>query len=112
MSESAENAPSSVPNARYGQPSARAERPAADFEKRLEEIVGTIADLPASTTETTWGRIVDPHSPVKGWGAFSPSGDLLGFAHTVLHPHTWSPKQLCYLEDLFVAIERRSSRSQ
>jgi GNAT superfamily N-acetyltransferase len=60
-------------------------------------------EVSASTTNTTWARIVDPASPVKGWGAFEASGDLVGFAHTVLHPHTWSPKSLCYLEDLFVA---------
>jgi len=67
--------------------------------------------LPESTTETTWNRLVDPASPIKGWGAFSgPIGGsetLIGFAHTVLHLHTWSPKFLCYLEDLFVAEEAR-----
>jgi len=60
-------------------------------------------DLPKDTTDTTWSRMMDPHSAVKGWGAFDPAGNLVGFAHTVLHPHTWSPKTLCYLEDLFVA---------
>jgi len=61
------------------------------------------AEVPASTTETTWLRILDPASPLKGWGAFDPDGQLVGLAHTVLHPHTWSPKTLCYLEDLYVA---------
>jgi GNAT superfamily N-acetyltransferase len=60
-------------------------------------------DLPAHTTDTTWARILDPASPIQGWGAFEASGNLVAFAHTVLHPHTWSPKTLCYLEDLFVA---------
>lgn len=60
-------------------------------------------DLPEQTTDTTWSRILDPSSPIQGWGAFEPSGNLIAFAHTVLHPHTWSPKTLCYLEDLFVA---------
>jgi GNAT superfamily N-acetyltransferase len=60
-------------------------------------------DLPGSTTDTTWSRIVDPASVVKGWGAFDGSGNLVAFAHVVLHPHTWSPKTLAYLEDLFVA---------
>jgi len=46
MSESAENAPSSVPNARYGSRVPR-ETAAADFEKRLEEIVGTIEEFAA-----------------------------------------------------------------
>jgi len=60
-------------------------------------------EVPAITTETTWSRIMDAASPLKGWGAYDGSGNLIGFAHTVLHPHTWSPKTLCYLEDLFVA---------
>jgi GNAT superfamily N-acetyltransferase len=60
-------------------------------------------DLPEDTTNTTWSRMMNPHSSIRGWGAFEPSGRLVGFAHTVLHPHTWSPKLLCYLEDLFVA---------
>jgi GNAT superfamily N-acetyltransferase len=61
------------------------------------------AEVPASTTDTTWARLLDPASVIEGWGAITPSGDLVGIAHTVLHPHTWSPKTLCYLEDLFVA---------
>ena len=60
-------------------------------------------EVSGPTTEMTWSRILDPESPVKGFGAFDPNGYLMGFAHVVLHPHTWSPKTLCYLEDLFVA---------
>lgn len=60
------------------------------------------AEVPAATTETTWNRMMDPGVPIQAWGAFDPSGNLLGFAHTVLHPHTWSPRNLCYLEDLYV----------
>jgi GNAT superfamily N-acetyltransferase len=32
---------------------------------------------------------------------------MVAFAHVVLHPHTWSPKTLCYLEDLFVTPSYR-----
>ncbi len=60
-------------------------------------------EVPESTTELTWSRLMDPASAVKGFGAYDDSGQLVGFAHVVLHPHTWSPKTLCYLEDLFVA---------
>lgn len=31
----------------------------------------------------------------------------LGFAHALLHQGTWSPKLLCYLEDLYVREEAR-----
>lgn len=60
-------------------------------------------DVLPTTTETTWSRIQDPRSPIEGVGAYDGSGNLIGFAHIVLHPHTWSPKTLCYLEDLFVS---------
>lgn len=33
----------------------------------------------------------------------------IGFAHALLHAGTWSPKPLCYLEDLFVRAEARGS---
>jgi GNAT superfamily N-acetyltransferase len=31
----------------------------------------------------------------------------MGLAHVLFHRSTWSPTQYCYLEDLFVAPERR-----
>jgi len=60
-------------------------------------------ELPGQTTDTTWNRFHDPAQPMKGFGAFDAEGRLVGFAHIVLHPHTWSPRTLCYLEDLYVA---------
>ena len=59
--------------------------------------------LSASTTDTTWTRLLNAASTVRGYGAYDGSGNLIAIAHIVLHPHTWSPKTLCYLEDLFVA---------
>ena len=51
---------------------------------------------------------MDAETPVNALVAVRVgSGDLLGFAHYVLHPHTWSDKTLCYLEDLFVSPEAR-----
>lgn len=61
------------------------------------------ASLSEDVTNATWSRILDPASTIQGWGAFDGEGKLVGFAHTVLHPHTWSEKTLCYLEDLYVA---------
>jgi GNAT superfamily N-acetyltransferase len=60
-------------------------------------------DQPISqpVTDTLWNRIQDAEFPIRGFGAYD--GDrLLGIAHVVLHPHTWSTKTVCYLEDLFV----------
>jgi GNAT superfamily N-acetyltransferase len=53
-------------------------------------------------TDATWNRIHDPSFPIQGYGAYDGQGTLLGIAHIVLHPHTWSTKTVCYLEDLFV----------
>ena len=47
MSESADNAPSSVPNAPHAQPTARAETPAPDIERRLEDVISTIEEFAA-----------------------------------------------------------------
>src|SRR3569623_824942 len=63
--------------------------------------------LPEEATAATWRRILDPISPVCSLVAFDGAGALIGFANYVLHPHTWSARTVCYLEDLFVAPEAR-----
>ncbi len=63
--------------------------------------------LPESVTAGVWARIGDDSSPVHGVIALCDDGTPLGFANYVLHPHTWSDKTLCYLEDLYVAPEAR-----
>ncbi len=59
------------------------------------------ADVPDAVTSTLWSRIQDPSSAVNGLVAVDGGGHLLGLCHYVLHPHTWSAKLVCYLEDLF-----------
>lgn len=59
--------------------------------------------VPAAVTQTLWHRLLDPGSPVNGLVAVGPDGHLLGLCHYVLHPHTWSARLVCYLEDLFTA---------
>lgn len=64
--------------------------------------------VPEDVTETTWARILDPECSVHGIVAVdSETGAVLGFANYVLHLHTWSPRTLCYLEDLYVRPEAR-----
>src|SRR3569833_2037542 len=63
--------------------------------------------LPEDVTATTWHRILDTTSPVCALIALDAAGSLVGFANYVLHPHTWSARTVCYLEDLFVAPEAR-----
>jgi GNAT superfamily N-acetyltransferase len=44
-----------------------------------------------------------------GLVAVGDHGELLGFAHLVFHPSTWSDTFYCYLEDLFVSREARGT---
>lgn len=56
-----------------------------------------------------WRRIMDPEHPVGALvcGTSDRDGTLLGLAHYVLHPHTFSSKMVCYLEDLWVEPSAR-----
>jgi GNAT superfamily N-acetyltransferase len=62
--------------------------------------------LPEEITQATFNRLVDPKGELKGLVAES-GGRLVGFAHYLFHPSTWSPTGYCYLEDLFVDPEAR-----
>jgi GNAT superfamily N-acetyltransferase len=57
--------------------------------------------LPEEITQTTFDRLVDPNNELKALIAES-EGRLIGFAHYLFHPSTWSLSGYCYLEDLFV----------
>ncbi len=52
-------------------------------------------------TTTTWGRIVDPGSPLFMRVAVL-DGHVVGFALCLLHEATWVKEPVCYLEDLFL----------
>ena len=65
------------------------------------------ADVPASATDATWARILEPASTVHAVVALGERGTVLGFANYVVHPYTWSTKPACYLEDLFVWPQAR-----
>jgi GNAT superfamily N-acetyltransferase len=66
-------------------------------------------EVPEATTAFLWKRLAQGDDIV--FGLVAVEGErLLGFAHGVLHPHTWSDKTLCYLEDLFVTSELRGKR--
>lgn len=51
-----------------------------------------------------WRRIMAPENPVAALvcGAPDGGGTLLGLANYVVHPHTFSSRMVCYLEDLWV----------
>lgn len=61
--------------------------------------------LDDSTTAATFRRLIDDDR----FFCFvaEEGGDLKGFVHCVIHPATWSIRDYCYLEDLFVKPEKR-----
>jgi hypothetical protein len=52
------------------------------------------APMPSAHDHELWRRIIDPQHPVGALvcAASDPGGTLVGFAHYVLHPHTFSSK--------------------
>jgi ribosomal protein S18 acetylase RimI-like enzyme len=62
------------------------------------------ATMPEEDVRELWRRILDPDHPTSALVAAASAGQglLVGFAHYVLHPHTFSNRPVCYLEDLWV----------
>lgn len=62
--------------------------------------------LTPEVTAATWGRLMDPASPVKMRLALV-DGVPVGFAIHLHHPSTWVLGEDCYLEDLFLTPAAR-----
>jgi GNAT superfamily N-acetyltransferase len=60
------------------------------------------AELAPEVTEQTFARMTERREGCFGLAAEAEDGTLVGFAHCVVHPTTWSTGATCYLEDLFV----------
>lgn len=61
--------------------------------------------IPDATTDATFARLIgDP----RFFAYVAEREDtLVGVVHCVIHPATWSTRDYCYLEDLFVAPGER-----
>lgn len=59
------------------------------------------AVLSPEVTERTWAALIDGDSAVYGLLA-EQDGQLIGFAHLIMHPTTWASSPSCYLEDLYI----------
>jgi GNAT superfamily N-acetyltransferase len=66
------------------------------------------ASVSAAVSDALWVRLVEGHGAVRALLA-EQDGVLVGFAHIVLHPSTWSIGPACYLEDLFVTRSARGA---
>lgn len=65
------------------------------------------SDVPASVTDLTWNRLLDPEAPIHGVCAATTEGRILGIVHYLFHPVTWAAGPRCYLEDLFTSADAR-----
>jgi GNAT superfamily N-acetyltransferase len=60
--------------------------------------------LPPEIYDHTWQRLLMPDSQIRGLGARH-GGDttpLIGITHYLFHAHTWTTREVCYLQDPFV----------
>jgi GNAT superfamily N-acetyltransferase len=53
-------------------------------------------------TALTFDRLSTSRDGLCGLVALAEDGEPIGFAHLVFHPSTWSARDYCYLEDLYV----------
>jgi GNAT superfamily N-acetyltransferase len=60
-------------------------------------------------TDLTFNRLSTATGGLLGLVAVDADENVIGFAHLVFHPSTWSAANYCYLEDLFVTPEARGS---
>lgn len=64
--------------------------------------------LPAEVFDSTWDRVMSKSGTLRGVGIReTESGPLLGIVHYLTHESAWTPKQMFYLQDLFVDPEVR-----
>ena len=60
--------------------------------------------LPPEIYDHAWQRLIAADGPIRGLGARQggATAPLVGIAHYLFHPHAWTAKEVCYLQDLFV----------
>jgi len=59
--------------------------------------------LSAEIFDSTWQRMITKSGTLRGVGIReTETGPLLGIVHYLVHETAWTPKQMCYLQDLFV----------
>ncbi len=83
---------------------------ASDFDAWLTLWEGYLAfyeeELPRSTTELSWSRLLDDSVNMTGLVA-EVDGRIVGFTNYLFTDSTWHVNPDCYLEDLFVSDDVR-----
>mgnify|MGYP001172104074 FL=1 len=64
----------------------------------IEFYQATVTD---EVSEVTWKRLLDDDVPAFGRVAEHPEHGVIAIMNYVLHLNLWTPKPVCYLEDLF-----------
>jgi len=66
--------------------------------------------LPDAIYDLTWQRLLEAKA-LYGFGARlgDAKAPLVGITHYLFHDHAWSPKSVCYLQDLFVDASVRGT---
>lgn len=67
-----------------------------------------MTEIAAATSDITWQRFLDPAEPMHAALAWH-DGQAIGLVHWTYHRSTWTPGDYCYLQDLFIAKDVRSS---
>jgi GNAT superfamily N-acetyltransferase len=66
------------------------------------------AELEPATTDHVFARLAEERDGM--FGLLAEEGDeLVGFAHVVVHPSTWTTGRYAYMEDLYVSGAGRGS---
>jgi len=63
-------------------------------------------DIAPEVSAVTWKRLLDPAEPM-GAAIAADGATLVGLVHWIFHRSCWTIGDYCYLQDLFVAPERR-----
>ncbi|MHA6491705.1 N-acetyltransferase family protein [Pseudomonas borbori] len=67
-----------------------------------------MTEIPMETSEVAWQRFLDPAEPMHA--ALAWDGDqAIGLVHWIYHRSTWTVGDYCYLQDLFINKDVRSS---
>lgn len=67
-----------------------------------------MTEIAASTSDVTWQRFLDPNEPMHAALAWH-EGQAIGLVHWLYHRSTWTVGDYCYLQDLFIGKQVRSS---
>ena len=66
------------------------------------------ADLAPEVSDVTWHRLLDSNEPCHSALAWQ-AGQAVGMVNYIYHRSNWSVNNACYLQDLFVAPQRRGT---